>query len=47
MIEVSTWIFVAMIVGLIVAGVFLDIQDKKIKQLKKDIKRWEDSSHPG
>jgi hypothetical protein len=47
MMEINTWIFVAMIAGLIVAGVFIDIQDKKIKQLRKDIKHLEDCSHPG
>jgi pyocin large subunit-like protein len=38
MIEVQTWLFVSMIIGLIAAGVMIGYQDDKIKKLKKKLK---------
>jgi uncharacterized protein HemY len=47
MIEVHTWIFVAIILGLIVAVVMLQLKQKEVDKLKKKIKDWESHSRPG
>jgi uncharacterized membrane protein len=39
MIEVQTWLFVSMIIVLIIGGVYIGLQDDKIKKLKKEIRR--------
>lgn len=38
MIEVRIWIFVAMIIGLVVAAIMLEVQQKKINKLKEKLK---------
>lgn len=47
MIEVHTWIFVVMVVALIIGSFYTGYQEYKIKKLKKNIKHWENCSHPG
>jgi hypothetical protein len=37
MIEIQTWLFVALVIGLIISGILLEVQQTKINKLKKKI----------